>query len=198
MWSTATIWWATCQAGTAQRLYKPVKNRYCKWMWKIIIVKNMIKCFGYTSLKREHLFRNKRNCFKKEENKMYLVILNSTSPLDKYIWNSCTVHSGIKFSDCLSAWKYLISKKIPELGEENPLSEFCTRANAQVLADIRSVDPWETSSIAGLQITSQGMEDKRNSKAHFPAMRTEKIVERKPPPTHLGTMDDNRDVNRCS
>lgn len=121
---------------------------------------------------------------------MHLVTFKSTFPLDKYIWNSCTVHSGIKFSDCLSAWKYLISKKIPELGEENPLSEFCIWANAQVLAGIRSLDPWETSSIAGLQITSQGMEDKRNSKAHFPAMRTEWAVEQKSSPIHFGAMDE--------
>lgn len=113
------------------------------------------------------------------------ILIKSTSPLDKYIWNSCTVHSGIKFSDCLSAWKYLISKKIPELGEENPLSEFCTWANAQVLAGIRSLDPWETSSISGLQITSQGMEDKKNSKVHFPAMRTEWAVEQESSPIHL-------------
>lgn len=72
---------------------------------------------------------------------MHLVIFKSTFQVDKYIWNSYTVHSGTKFSDCLSAWKYLISKKIPELGEENPLSEFCTWANAQVLAGVRSLDP---------------------------------------------------------
>lgn len=107
---------------------------------------------------------------------MHLVIFKSTFQVDKYIWNSYTVHSGTKFSDCLSAWKYLISKKIPELGEENPLSEFCTWANAQVLAGVRSLDPRESSSIAGLQITSRGMEDKKNSKAHFPAMRTESAV----------------------
>jgi len=127
---------------------------------------------------------------------MHLVIFKSTFPLDKYIWNSCTVHSGIKFSDCLSAWKYLISKKIPELGEESPLSEFCTWANAQVLAGIRSLDPWETSSIAGLQITGQGMEDKKNSKAHFPAMRTEWAAEQKSSPIHLSAMDNDRGRNK--
>lgn len=50
------------------------------------------------------------------------------------------------------------------------------------------MDPWETGSITGLQITSQGMEDKKNSKAHFPAMRTEQAVEQKSSPIHLGAM----------
>lgn len=125
---------------------------------------------------------------------MHLVIFKSTFQVDKYIWNSYTVHSGTKFSDCLSAWKYLISKKIPELGEENPLSEFCTWANAQVLAGVRSLDPRESSSIAGLQITSQGMEDKKNSKAHFPAMRTESAVKQKCSPIHLGAMDNDTEA----
>jgi len=66
------------------------------------------------------------------------------------------------------------------------------------LADIRSLDPWETNSIAGLQITSQGMEDMRNSKAHFPEMRIEQIAEQKPSPIHLSVMDVNTKVNRYS
>lgn len=144
------------------------------------------------SLQKNNVTASKNNNNSSNNNKtnkqMHLVIFKSAFPLDKYIWNSCTVHSGIKFSDCLSAWKYLISKKIPELGEENPLSEFCTWVNAQVLAGIRSLDPWGTGSITGLQITSQGMEDKRNSKAHFPAMRTEQAVEKKSSPKHLGAV----------
>lgn len=144
------------------------------------------------SLQKNNVTASKNNSSSnnnKTNKQIHLVTFKSAFPLDKYIWNSCTVHSGIKFSDCLSAWKYLISKKIPELGEENPLSEFCTWVNAQVLAGIiRSLDPRETGSITGLQVTSQGMEDRKNSKAHFPAMRTEQAVEQKPSPTHLGAM----------